>query len=167
MDENSKKTALRMIPYGLYVLAARDTEGNIGGATINWVTQTSFNPPLVAIGVREGSAIYYVLKSAGYFALNFLGKDQQSIASAFFRAARLEDGKINGYSFEPGMTGAPILLDVPAYVECKVVAAVEKGDHSLFVGEVVNAEVRQIPPGRPDDAILTLKDLGENVFYGG
>jgi len=46
-------------------------------------------------------------------------------------------------------------------------AAVEKDDHSLFVGEVVNAEVRQIPPGRPDDAILTLKDLGENVFYGG
>jgi len=69
--------------------------------------------------------------------------------------------------FQPGQTGVHILGDVPAYVECKVMAAVEKDDHSLFVGEVVNAEIRQFPPERPDDAIRTFKDLGENVFYGG
>ena len=48
-----------------------------------------------------------------------------------------------------------------------VVDTVEKGDHSLFVGEVVNAGVTQQPEGRADDATLWLKDLGEKVFYGG
>ena len=44
MDELAKKTALRMIPYGLYVLTSEDNQGRISGATINWVTQTSFQP---------------------------------------------------------------------------------------------------------------------------
>jgi flavin reductase (DIM6/NTAB) family NADH-FMN oxidoreductase RutF len=51
MDPNAKKTALRMIPYGLYVLTAKGKDGAIGAATVNWVTQASFTPPLVAIGV--------------------------------------------------------------------------------------------------------------------
>ena len=44
---------------------------------------------------------------------------------------------------------------------------VEKGDHSVFVGEVIDAGVPNPPEGRADDAILLLKDLGEKVFYGG
>jgi len=46
MDEDAKKTALRMIPYGLYVLTAEDEDQNISTATVNWVTQASFKPPL-------------------------------------------------------------------------------------------------------------------------
>jgi flavin reductase (DIM6/NTAB) family NADH-FMN oxidoreductase RutF len=46
MDEDAKKTALRMIPYGLYVLTAEDEDQNISTATVNGVTQASFKPPL-------------------------------------------------------------------------------------------------------------------------
>jgi flavin reductase (DIM6/NTAB) family NADH-FMN oxidoreductase RutF len=56
---------------------------------------------------------------------------------------------------------------VPAFVECSLLETVEKGDHSIFVGEVVNAGVSRAPEGRPDDATLTLGDLGEKTFYGG
>ncbi len=49
-----------------------------------------------------------------------------------------------------------------------MVASVEgKGDHTVFVAEVVDAGLSQAPAGRPDDAILWLKDLGERIFYGG
>ncbi len=48
-----------------------------------------------------------------------------------------------------------------------MVSFVEAGDHSLFVGEVMEAEVTEIPKGRADDATLWLKELGEKVFYGG
>ena len=44
---------------------------------------------------------------------------------------------------------------------------VEEGDHSIFLGEVVDAGVKQEPEGRADDAILLLKDLGEKTYYGG
>ena len=49
----------------------------------------------------------------------------------------------------------------------KLVETVDKGDHSIFVGEVIDAGVSELPDGRPDDATLTLKDLGEKTFYGG
>src|ERR1700753_3398470 len=99
MDADAKKTTLRMIPYGIYVLTADDHKGNVGAATVNWVTQSSFNPPLVVVGV----------KGAGKFALNMLGKDAKGAAFTFFKPAKLEDGKISGQSFRAGANGSPIL----------------------------------------------------------
>ena len=52
MDDNDKKTALRMIPYGIYVLTAEAPDGTVAAATVNWVTQTSFNPPLEEVGMK-------------------------------------------------------------------------------------------------------------------
>ncbi|MET0851239.1 MAG: flavin reductase family protein, partial [Candidatus Rokuibacteriota bacterium] len=69
--------------------------------------------------------------------------------------------------FRAGATGSPILASTPAYVECRLVETVEKGDHSVFIGEVVEAGVAKTPEGRADDATLWLKDLGDKVFYGG
>jgi len=60
MDTDTKKTVLRMIPYGLYVLTAKDQEGSVAAATVNWVTQTSFQPPLIVIGVRADSFIHSI-----------------------------------------------------------------------------------------------------------
>ena len=56
---------------------------------------------------------------------------------------------------------------MPAFIECKLVETVQRGDHSVFVAEVVNAGVSKAPKGRPDDATLALRDLGEKTFYGG
>ena len=62
MDADAKKTTLRMIPYGIYVLTADDGKGNIGAATVNWVTQASFAPPLVVVGVKADSGAHTVVK---------------------------------------------------------------------------------------------------------
>jgi flavin reductase (DIM6/NTAB) family NADH-FMN oxidoreductase RutF len=167
MDPEDKKTALRMIPYGLYVLTGQTEDGRIAAATVNWVTQTSFEPPLVAVGVKVHSGAHSIIQEAGCFALNILGKDQQAAAFAFFKPTEREGNKINGEAFRRGATGAPILESVPAWLECAVVETVERGDHSIFVGEVRDAGVAQAPEGRPDDLTLTLRDLGEKTFYGG
>jgi flavin reductase (DIM6/NTAB) family NADH-FMN oxidoreductase RutF len=156
-----------MIPYGLYVLTGEAADGRVAAATVNWVTQTAFEPPLVVVGVKADSATHAIIQEAGAFALNILGKGQRSTAFAFFKAVQREGNTIGGEAFRSGSTGAPILESVPAFVECSLVETIEKGDHSIFVGEVVDAGVSQVPPGRPDDAILTLRDLGEKTFYGG
>jgi len=166
MDQDKKKTALRMIPYGLYVLTAESPAGT-AAATVNWVTQASFAPPLVAVGVKADSGIHAIIKESNTFALNVLGKGQQALAFTFFKPATREGSTISGEPFRAGATGAPILSNTPAYVECRLVATVEKGDHSIFVGEVVEAGVAKPPDGRADDATLWLKELGEKVFYGG
>ncbi len=167
MNADAKKTVLRMIPYGIYVLTAEDSAGNIAAATVNWVTQTAFAPPLLVVGVKTDSGAYKTVQAAKSFALNMLGKEQKSLAFTFFRPADVTDGKLSGQSYRKGATGAPILVDAPGAVECKVTAVVEQGDHHIVVGEVVEAHLNRPPAGRPDAAILDMKDLGDNVFYGG
>ena len=167
MDADAKKTTLRMIPYGLYVLTAEGKEGAVAAATVNWVTQASFEPPLVAVGVKADSLSHSLIKETSAFALNVLGKDQGALAYTFFKSLQREGQTIGGEAFRSGETGSPILESTPAFVECTLVDTLERGDHSLFLGEVVNAGVSREPEGRADEATLWLRDLGERVFYGG
>lgn len=166
MDADAKKTALRMIPYGIYVLSA-DGEAGPAAATVNWVTQTSFDPPLVVVGVKSDSNIYSGLKQAGHFALNMLGKGQQGPAFGFFKPSMVDENLISGEPFQAGASGAPLLDNAQAHVECKLDRIVEVGDHHIVIGEVIHANVVRQPEGRADAAILEMKELGDNVFYGG
>lgn len=167
MDPAHKKIALRMIPYGLYVLTAEAEDGTVAAATVNWVTQTSFEPPLVALGVKGDSAAHAIIKQVGTFALNILGKGQHSTAFAFFKSVEREGDSIGGEPFRRGISGAPLLESVPAWLECRLRGTLEEGDHSLFLAEVIDVGVARTPAGRPDDETLTLRDLGEKTFYGG
>jgi len=167
MNADAKKAVLRMIPYGIYVLTADDGKGNVAAATVNWVTQTAFAPPLVVVGVKTDSGAYQVVKTAGTFALNMLGKEHKGLAFTFFKPASVADGKISGQAYRKGTTGAPLLEAAPGALECKVTSIVEQGDHHIVVGEVVEAHLPKPFTGRPDAAILEMKELGDNVFYGG
>jgi flavin reductase (DIM6/NTAB) family NADH-FMN oxidoreductase RutF len=167
MNADAKKTVLRMIPYGIYVLTADDGKGNIAAATVNWVTQSAFAPPLVVVGIKTDSGAYKIVKDARVFALNMLGKEQKGAAFTFFKPTQVTEGKLSGQAYRKGATGAPLLVDAPGAVECRVTAIVEQGDHHVVVGEVVEAHLNRPPAGRPDAAILEMKDLGDNVFYGG
>ena len=69
--------------------------------------------------------------------------------------------------FHAGHNGAPVLNDAIAAVECVVKEIVSLGDHDIVVGEVTQAYVMKSPSGRADAAILEMKDLGDNVYYGG
>lgn len=166
MDDAAKKTALRMIPYGIYILTAR-SGNDVAAATVNWVTQTSFEPPLVAVAIKSDSGAYALVRKTQTFALNMLGKGQAPVGFTFFKPAQLDGDKISGEPFSAGANGSPILSNAIASVECKVTSIVEQGDHHIFVAQVTNANVAKQPEARADDAILWMKDLGEKVFYGG
>lgn len=167
MDDAAKKVALRMIPYGIYVLTARDADGTPHAATVNWVTQSAFGPPLVAMGVKADSGVYAALKATGKGVLNMLGKGQQGAAFAFFKPAEIGEGTLSGEKVHDGANGVPILDSAPASVELKIAEIVERGDHHLVLAEVTEAHVARAPEGRPDAAVLEMKDLGDKVFYGG
>lgn len=167
MNLDAKKTTLRMIPYGIYVLTAKAGEGTVAAATVNWVTQSAFNPPLLVVGVKTDSGTYALLKATGVFTLNMLGKDAKNLAFTFFKPAVLDGGKLSGQSFHNGHNGLPILDAAIGALECKVVTIVEQGDHHVVVGEVTEAHLPNPISGRADAAILEMKDLGETVFYGG
>ncbi|HZJ26718.1 MAG TPA: flavin reductase family protein [Acidimicrobiia bacterium] len=160
MDADQKKLALRAINYGLHVLTARDGDDYAAGG-VNWVSQASFEPPLVMAGVKADSGAATIVGRTNTFAVNVLAHDQLDIGKAFFRSTSVEDGLINGYRFEDGPeTGSPLLVDTPYWFECRVTDTVARGDHTVFVAEVVNAGVRAA-----DATPLLLRDTGMN--YGG
>jgi len=108
-----------------------------------------------------------IIKAAGCFALSVLGKGQTDQAFSFFKPVTREGERIGGHAFRTGSTGSPVLVGAPASLECSLVSTVEEGDHSLFVGKVVDAGVPDPITGRPDAITLVLGDLGEKTFYGG
>jgi flavin reductase (DIM6/NTAB) family NADH-FMN oxidoreductase RutF len=158
MDENAKKKALLMIPYGLFVLGAKHGDKQTV-ATVNWVTQSSFNPPLVVVGIKKDSSAHEFVKQSKQFTLSVLATGQKSIATSFFKHVEPQAGKFGSFAFEPGRTGAPIISDAPAAVECEVVGFYELGDHSTVVGRVVEASLKK------EADVLTLKECG--FQYGG
>jgi flavin reductase (DIM6/NTAB) family NADH-FMN oxidoreductase RutF len=160
MDPQAKKVALRAINYGLYVLTAIDGD-LIGAAGVNWLTQASFEPPLVAAAVKTDNDSHAIISKTGAFAVNVLGEDQLDIGKAFFRTTKVEGDTLNGYRFESGPeTGAPLLVDLPYWFEARVTDTVRRGDHTVFVAEVVNAGVRD-----ESATPLLLRSTGMN--YGG
>lgn len=160
MDPQEKKVALRAITYGLYVMTAID-DAEISAGGVNWLTQTSFEPPLVAAGVKGDSGLAAIIATAGVFAVNVLGEDQLDIAKAFFRSTSRDGDHVNGHRFELGATtGSPILDAAPYWFEARVTDTIDRGDHILYVAEVVNAGVRDA-----SRTPLNLRSTGMN--YGG
>jgi hypothetical protein len=101
MDEAARKTALRMIPYGLQVLGAKEGD-KITLATVNWTTQVSFKPPLVVVGVKGDSGAHGMVKNGKVFTLSFLGTGQKDQAFAFFKHVEPEGGKLGVYAYCKG-----------------------------------------------------------------
>ena len=158
MDPDVKKKVLRQITYGLYVLSSA-SDDIVSAGTVNWLSQASFGPPLVMVGVKKDSSLHETVKKSNAFAVNVLSADQKQLAEDFFRPSKVEGNQVNGHPFKPGVNGSPILDEAYSYFECKVTDALEQGDHSVFVGEVVEAGSRR------DDKPLQMWYTG--WFYGG
>ena len=158
LDLDAKKTLLRKIPHGLFVCGVREGD-EVNGFTASWVTQGSFDPPLVVMAVRSDSASHAIIERTGRFSLNVLRADQKDLAAVFFKPQKAMGGRFEAAPFQEGELGLPLLDDAVGGVECELVGTVKHGDHTVFVGEVKSA--RLIADG---DA-LNLASTGWN--YGG
>ena len=143
LDAKVRKKTLRMLSNGVYVLTSR-SEDRYGAATVSWVSQASFKPPLVMAAVRRESRVFKCLAESRSAVLHIVGDRQQEIARRFFSPTRAEGGTINGEPFAEGKTAAPILPGLPAHVECRVERIVETdGDHAVVILQVLEAECRE------------------------
>lgn len=147
MDSAAKKQTLRMLSNGVYVITSRSGD-RYGAATVTWVSQASFKPPLIMAAIRPESNVYKCLAESGVAAIHVLGWNQQDIAQKFFASTDARSGQINSEPFAAGKTLTPILVNLPAYVECRVRQILDgSGDHSIVIMEVVEAACRE--PVRP------------------
>jgi len=139
MDTKTRQKTLRLLSNGVYVLTSRAGD-RLGVATVTWVSQASFKPPLLMAAVRKGSNVFHCLAESRVAALHILASDQRDVAQKFFSPTKGKDGSLNGEPFTAGKTSAPILKNIRAYVECKVIDIREEyGDHAVVLLEVIEA----------------------------
>jgi flavin reductase (DIM6/NTAB) family NADH-FMN oxidoreductase RutF len=160
--DRTRRRVLWSLPYGLYITGSRAGERR-NGMAINWVTQVSFEPKLLGIGVEKTALTHELITEGGVYTLCTVARADRAIIRKFTKPVEVDLGAMtmNGFPFHDGRTGAPILDQAPSYVECEVRQAVDTGTHTFFLGEVVDAAFQ----AEEDTEVLRLEDT--RMSYGG
>lgn len=155
MDNTARQTVLRHFPYGLYVVTVAAL-GEEHGMTANWVTQAAFEPPMIAVAVENTSKTIGMIRDAHYFGVSLLAAGQRELAGKLGRSSDQAPNKLKGIRTKPApVSKTPVLADALGWVECRAIASLPAGDHTLVLGEVVEAGVETA-----DAQPLTLQETG-------
>ena len=151
--------ALATLTTGIYVLTVRVGDRQHGMSS-SWATQVSGDPVLIMAAVDQQHFTHSMIVDSAAFALNIVGKQSQHLEDYFFSAQSRRPDNLAPYVLETGVTGTPLLQDALVSLDCRLSSTHPAGDHTLFVGEVVEARIRT-----PDTA-LTSHDL-PYIYLGG
>lgn len=155
MDPQAKKTVLRQFTYGLYAVTSAHG-GERGVFTANWLSQASFEPPLVMLSVERESATLPLIRASGLFAACPLAAGQKELAGDLGRPKKRAGDKYAAYDLATVETesGIPALAAALGYVVCRVQSETPAGDSVVLIGEVIEARV--LHEGKP----LTMAEAG-------
>ncbi len=153
MDPKLKKQVLRTFTYGLYAVSCAD-EGEVNIFTANWLTQVSFDPPLVALSVENISKSLPMILRSRKYTINVLRSGDRELAGKLGKSALQHPDKLANISFHLGLNDCPILDDALAWVVCELRHTVEAGDSTLIIAEVI--DVGMLSEGQP----LTMSEAG-------
>ena len=131
-------TAFGKMTYGIYVLTSCHQQ-QINGMIASWVSQVSYDPPLITAAVHTHRYSHELIEKGGSFVLHVLAKSQTNFLSRF--KGRDPEAKFSALKWTPGQSGCPILSECLAYLECELRTHYRPGDHTLFIGEVIDAGV--------------------------
>lgn len=131
------QAALGKMAYGIYVLTSA-VKDKMNGMIASWVSQVSHDPPLVMVAVHPNRFSHGLIVQSGAFVLHALGVDQKEFLVRFKGSDPM--AKFAGIGWRKGRTGAPILDDCIAWIECATTSSLTPGNHTLFIGKIVDAK---------------------------
>lgn len=156
-DEYDKlrRRVLWTMPSGLYVIGSRAGERR-NAMTANWATQVSSDPKLVAVSVEKPALTHELIATGRVFSVNLVDREDRAIVRKFTKPVEVDAAArtLNGFGYHDGPSGAPILDQAVAWVDCRLHGEVDLGSHTLFLGEVVDAgfqKAEDVPPLRMED----------------
>ena len=135
---------MRLWPHGVSILSV-DVDGDRMGVTVSSLVSLSLEPPLVAVSISRQAALHELLREAGAFALSVLAGGQEWVAQHFARGVP-PIAMWRDIETESGAAGAPLVVGAVGWLECRLHAEHETGDHTLFVGEVVGVRLGEPAP---------------------
>jgi len=137
MNPAIKKQVLRTFTYGLYAVSCA-SEGEVNVFTANWLTQVSFEPPLIAVSVENASKSLPMILRSRVLTINVLRAGGRELAGKLGKSAMQHPEKLSGIEYDLGVNGCPILHEALAWVACEVRHTAPAGDSTLLVAEVVD-----------------------------
>jgi flavin reductase (DIM6/NTAB) family NADH-FMN oxidoreductase RutF len=160
--DKRRRRVLWKMPSGLYVVGSRAGDRR-NGMTANWVGQVSFEPKLVSVSVEHDALTHELIGQGRVFTVNIVSRDDRAIVRKFTKPVEVDEAAmtLNGFPFHDGRTGAPILDQAVAFLECEVRQAVDAGTSTVFLGEVVDSGFQQAE----DTDVLRMEDT--RMSYGG
>ena len=126
------RQVLGHFPTGVTVVTASTEEGPVG-LCVGSFTSVSLHPPLVAFCAGDASTSYPRIEAAGHFCVNILAEDQEDLCRAM---AVKSDDRFAGVGWTAADSGAPVLHDALAWLDCAIEAVHPGGDHVIVVGRV-------------------------------
>lgn len=136
MDLQDLRSVMGHFATGVAVITTKDRAGTPFGLTANAFTSVSLNPPLVLICVDKAAQCYSYFEESKVFAVNVLSEDQEELSRRF---ATKGIEKFGGIKWHSGQIGVALLDGSIGYIECKVIHSYQGGDHTIYLGEIVNA----------------------------
>ena len=122
-------------------------DGWLHGMTANAITSVSLDPLLLLVCVDKEAHTHGHLSSAGAFTVSILAEDQQDVSQTFAASNEPEEGRLQGVGYRIGENGAPIIDGCLASIQCEVTEHADGGDHTIFIGRVLDATTeRDAPP---------------------
>jgi flavin reductase (DIM6/NTAB) family NADH-FMN oxidoreductase RutF len=143
IDAREFRRSLGQFASGVTVVTTRDPTGRPHGLTASSFCSVSLDPPLVLVCVDNRLLARRAIEESRIFAVSVLAETQESISRQFAGGG---PDKFAGVDLVEGSNGAPLVSGALAHLQCRLAAAHEAGDHTIFVGEVLLLAAR---PGRP------------------
>jgi flavin reductase (DIM6/NTAB) family NADH-FMN oxidoreductase RutF len=158
-----RRRVLWTMPSGLYVVGSTDGADRRNLMTLNWATQLAFEPKLLGIGVDREAYTHELIEAGGVFSLCIVDREDRAIVRKFSKPVEvdLEASTLGGFAVHTRTTGAPVLDQAAAFLDCVVRDRVVTGDHTLFVGEIVDCGFQK------DEATAVLRMEDTRMNYGG
>ena len=132
------------------------------GMTQSWVTQVAMEPVLVAISVDAKAVTNRLIRDGGAFSINLWDREDTRPFVKFSKPAQKDGMTLNGRPVREGVTGVPVFEEAIVWLECSVWQTVELGTHDLFIGEVIDAGIKE---GVEDPVVARMEDT--RMKYGG
>jgi flavin reductase len=134
IDPDAFKDALRGWASGVTVVTSRSGD-KVHGMTVSAFSSVSADPPLVLVCANQSSTTHSIIEEGGLFAVNILAAHQQDVSNVF-ASVKYEDSRLERVSWTEGATGAPLIDEALASLECKVASSHQEGSHTIYVGRV-------------------------------
>lgn len=143
VDKNEFRRVLARYAAGVTVVTTKGADDKPYGLTATAFTSVSLEPPLVLVCIGKASESYAHFEAQRIFAVNFLRHSQRELSQHF---AASGGDKFAHVRWTSHATGAPVLLDALGWVDCRITASHDAGDHTIHIGEVLAADAHDDGP---------------------